>query len=484
MYKHLLRPLLFKIAPETIHHLIVGMLRIIHYIPGGRLLMRACFTVRHPSLEREVFGLRFPNPIGLAAGFDKDAEVYDEIAALGFGFVEVGTITPKPQPGNPRPRLFRLPKDQALINRMGFNNHGLENAVRNLRRRNWYDPYRHKPTTLLGGNLGKNTLTPNEAAPADYLRLFRRLYEYVNYFVINVSCPNVANLAHLQDKDNLHQILRGLVEFRRGQNQYRPILLKISPDLTQAQIDDMIDVMMECGIDGIVATNTTTSREGLQTSPEVIEHIGKGGLSGKPLTKRSLEIVRYIHEKTQGNFPIIGVGGIMTPDDALAMLDAGACLIQVYTGFIYNGPGFVRKICKRLKQRAEQAATIQEAKTTKAPETQRTEAAESEATLSSQATKTTEMHASTGTTGTVDALPSEGTDATAVSEKPTEIPQTSKSPMADTSLAIEATNTPAETSNTSGEPTSTALTPEPSAPEAPEAPDPTQPTPTDHKPEA
>jgi len=367
MYKHLLRPLLFKIAPETIHHLIVWMMRIIHYIPGGRWLMRACFTVRHPSLEREVFGLRFPNPVGLAAGFDKNAEVYDEIAALGFGFVEVGTITPKPQPGNPRPRLFRLPKDQALINRMGFNNHGLENAVRNLRRRTWYDPYRHKTSTLLGGNLGKNTLTPNEAAPADYLRLFRRLYEYVNYFVINVSCPNVANLAHLQDKDNLRQILRGLVDFRRGQNQYRPILLKISPDLNNAQIDDMIEVMMECGIDGIVATNTTTSREGLQTPTEALEHIGKGGLSGKPLTRRSVEIVRYIHEKTQGSFPIIGVGGIMTPDDALAMLDAGASLIQVYTGFIYNGPAFVRKICKRLKQRAEQSVAPTASKQVQTP---------------------------------------------------------------------------------------------------------------------
>lgn len=360
MYKHLLRPLLFKIAPETIHHLIVWMMRIIHYVPGGRLLMRAYFTLRHPSLEREVFGLRFPNPVGLAAGFDKDAEVYDEIAALGFGFVEVGTVTPKPQPGNPRPRLFRLPLDQALVNRMGFNNHGQENAVNNLRRRSWYAPCRrHRRPTLLGGNLGKNTLTPNEAAPADYLKLFRSLYEYVNYFVINVSCPNVANLANLQDKENLRTILRGLVEFRRGQNQYRPILLKISPDLNFEQIDDMIAVMMECGIDGIVATNTTTSRAGLKTPAETVERIGKGGLSGGPLTQRSLEVVRYVHQKTQGNFPIIGVGGIMTPEDAIAMLDAGASLVQVYTGFIYNGPAFVKKICKRLKQRAEQQAAAE-----------------------------------------------------------------------------------------------------------------------------
>lgn len=214
--------------------------------------------------------------------------------SLGFGFTEIGTVTPKPQPGNPRPRLFRLPKDLALINRMGFNNHGMENAVRNLRYR--------RPHQIIGGNLGKNTLTPNEAAPADYLRLFRALYEYVDYFVINVSCPNVANLTSLQDKNNLNEILRGLIEFRRGQNQYRPILLKISPDLTTEQIDDMISVLIESGLDGIVATNTTTHRDGLQTDPETVASIGKGGLSGAPLTKRSIEVVRYIHKKTEGLF--------------------------------------------------------------------------------------------------------------------------------------------------------------------------------------
>lgn len=348
MYKKIIRPLLFRIPPEAIHHAIVALLRIVHYIPGARLLLRPVFCLRHPSLEREVFGIRFPNPVGIAAGFDKDAEVFEELYSLGFGFTEVGTVTPKGQPGNPKPRLFRLPLDKAFINRMGFNNRGMENAVNNLRHR--------RRRRIIGGNLGKNTLTPNEAAPADYLKLFRSMYQYVDYFVINVSCPNVANLASLQHKDNLKTILAGLTDFRRGQNQYRPILLKISPDLTNDQIDDMIAVLTECGIDGFVATNTTTSREGLKTDPRVVADIGRGGLSGGPLTKRSLEVVRYIHEKTEGRFPIIGVGGIMTEDDALAMLDAGASLIQIYTGFIYNGPRFVRRICRRLKLEAESKA--------------------------------------------------------------------------------------------------------------------------------
>lgn len=345
MYKKVFQPLLFILPPESIHRIIVHALRTLHYVPGFRSLLRLFCTYRHPSLEREVFGIRFANPIGIAAGFDKDAEVYGELQAMGFGFVEIGTVTPKGQPGNPKPRLFRLPQDHGLVNRMGFNNHGMQNAVRNLRRR--------RQNIIIGGNLGKNTTTPNEQAPADYLQLFRSLYQYVDYFVINVSCPNIANLGHLQDKENLQGILRPLLEFRRGQNQYRPILLKISPDLTDSQIDGMISVLIECGIDGIVATNTTTRRDGLQTPEETVAAIGNGGLSGAPLTARSIEIVRYIHTKTQGRFPIIGVGGIMTEEDAVAMLEAGASLIQIYTGFIYNGPRFVRRICKRLKHEAE-----------------------------------------------------------------------------------------------------------------------------------
>lgn len=341
MYKKIIRPLLFRLQPETIHHLIMGMMKVGRYVPLAKPIMRSMLGYKNPSLEREVFGLKFPNPIGLAAGFDKNAEVYDMIGAMGFGFVEIGTVTPKGQPGNPKPRLFRLEKDEALINRMGFNNQGAQNAVKNLRDRN--------PKLIIGGNIGKNTTTANEDAPADYLMLFRKLYDYVDYFVVNVSCPNVVNLTSLQSKESTIEILRPLKEFRKGQNHYRPILLKISPDLTEAQIDVMIDVVRECKIDGIVATNTTTSREGLVTDAEKVRKIANGGLSGKPLTLRSREMVRYIHTKTQGSLPIIGVGGIMTIQDAQAMLDAGASLVQIYSGFIYEGPKFVKNICKNIK---------------------------------------------------------------------------------------------------------------------------------------
>lgn len=339
MYKFF-RPLLFKLQPETIHHLIVRMLRVLHFVPFARCIMRAIFARRSPALEREVLGLKFPNPIGLAAGFDKDAEVYDMLGALGFGFVEIGTVTPKGQNGNPKPRSFRLPEDGAIINRMGFNNHGTQQAVHNLRHR--------KPGLIVGGNIGKNTLTPNDQAPEDYLKAFRALYDYVDYFVVNVSCPNVACLTALQDKSSTVAILEPLKKFRQGQSDYRPILLKISPDLTLEQVDQMIQVVEECKIDGIVATNTTTSRADLKTDPNRVVEIGNGGLSGRPLTERSREIVRYIHEKTEGRLPIIGVGGVMTVADAEAMLEAGASLVQVYSGFIYEGPGFVKQICKRL----------------------------------------------------------------------------------------------------------------------------------------
>ncbi|MCC8088174.1 MAG: quinone-dependent dihydroorotate dehydrogenase [Rikenellaceae bacterium] len=340
MYNKIIRPLLFKIPPEHIHHIIIGLLKFGHYIPGFKTVLSSMFAVRDKSLEREVFGIKFSNPVGLAAGFDKNAEVYEELGAMGFGFVEVGTVTPKAQPGNPKPRLFRLPKDMALINRMGFNNKGVEAMAKNLRKR--------KRNMVIGGNLGKNTITPNEKAPADYLKDFRLLYDSVDYFVVNISCPNITNLRKLQDKDNIKEILTGLTEFRRGQNEYRPILLKISPDLTFEQIDDTIEVMEECGIDGIVATNTTTSRAALITDSDTVSNLGNGGLSGKPLTERSIEIVRYVHRKTGACFPIIGVGGIMTEEDALAMLEAGASLVQIYTGFVYNGPKFVKNICKRL----------------------------------------------------------------------------------------------------------------------------------------
>lgn len=342
MYKFL-RPILFRIQPETVHHLTVRLLRLLHFVPLARTTLRAIYTCRASGLEREVLGLKFPNPIGLAAGFDKDAEAYDMLGALGFGFVEIGTVTPKPQNGNPKPRCFRLPADRAIINRMGFNNRGIQHAVRNLRHR--------RPGLIVGGNIGKNTLTPNEQAPGDYLKAFRALYDYVDYFVVNVSCPNVASLTALQSKASTVAILEPLKEFRQGQSDYRPILLKISPDLTTEQVDQMIEVVEECKIDGIVATNTTTSREGLATAFARVAEVGRGGLSGGPLTGRSCEMVRYIHRKTEGKLPIIGVGGVMRVEDAEAMLEAGASLVQVYSGLIYEGPGFVKRICKRLAGR-------------------------------------------------------------------------------------------------------------------------------------
>ena len=266
--------------------------------------------------------------------------MYKELLSLGFGFTEIGTVTPKAQPGNPRPRLFRLPEDNALINRMGFNNQGMENAVRNLRHR--------RPHQIIGGNLGKNTQTRNEDAPADYLRLFRNLYQYVDYFIINVSCPNVANLTSLQDKNNLNLILRGLIDFRRGQNQYRPILLKISPDLPDPLIDEVTDLMLSTPLDGIVAVNGTFSRKGLETDEETLDEIGSGRLSGAPLTQRAIEVVRRIHRRSHGAYPIIGVGGLMNARDVKAMLAAGASLVQLYTGYIYEGPSLVKEICRAL----------------------------------------------------------------------------------------------------------------------------------------
>lgn len=303
--------------------------------------MRLLFRINNPILEREVFGLKFPNPVGIPAGFDKDAEIYNELYNFGFGFVEIGTIPPKAQSGNPKPRVFRVVNDQAIINRMGFPSKGVKYCVKNLKKGK-------KHNYILAGNIGKNSATPNDAATDDYLASFRALYDYVDFFVVNLSCPNVKDLTKLQDTKSQTEILEDLTNFRRGQNDYCPILVKISPDLTKEQIDATIEVIKKTNIDGIVATNTTTSREGLTISQGKIDAIANGGMSGATLTKKAIETVRYIHESTDGVFPIIGVGGIMSVEDAVAMLNAGASLIQVYTGFIYNGPRFARQICKEL----------------------------------------------------------------------------------------------------------------------------------------
>lgn len=298
------------------------------------------FSIRHQSLRRNLFGIDFPNPVGLAAGLDKDACYVDELSALGFGFVEVGTLTPKPQSGNDKPRLFRLKEDAALINRMGFNNKGVEYAKHKLAAR--------KSNIIVGGNIGKNKTTPNENALADYVYCFETLYEYVDYFVVNVSSPNTPNLRELQDKEPLRKILSHLVEKNRLKPKPKPILLKIAPDLSNEQLDDIIELYFEVGIQGIVATNTTIHRDGLRTDPKRIQAIGNGGLSGKPLFNRSTEVVRYIAQRSGGKIPIIAVGGIHSVDDAIEKFKAGASLVQLYTGFIYEGPGLIKKINESL----------------------------------------------------------------------------------------------------------------------------------------
>jgi dihydroorotate dehydrogenase len=306
------------------------------------------YTVSSPKLERKVLGIKFKNPVGMAAGFDKNAEVYNELSDLGFGFVEIGTVTRKAQKGNAKPRLFRLCKDKAIINRMGFNNNGVEKVLKNMRKK-------RRQGLIIGGNIGKNTDIDNENAPIEYEKTLSRLYNYADYFVINISCPNVANLQDLQTTDYLKKLLGQLTEFRRYRDIYKPMLIKISPDLSFEQIDEILDVIRRIGIDGIVATNTTTSRNNLKTGIKEIQRTGAGGLSGSPLTKRALEIISYINKKTDGDLPIIGAGGIMTEDDAINMLNAGARLIQIYTGFIYNGPKFVKRINKRILEECKTA---------------------------------------------------------------------------------------------------------------------------------
>lgn len=339
MYKSVIRPLLFRFDPEKVHHFTFSSITFLNKIPGFSSVLNSAYEVNDPRLEREVFGLKFKNPVGLAAGLDKDAKLYRELAGLGFGFIEIGTLTPKPQEGNPKKRLFRLREDSAIINRMGFNNGGVEAAVERLKK----NP-KGKGHVLIGGNIGKNKVTPNEDAVKDYEICFDALYDYVDYFVVNVSSPNTPNLRELQDKEPLTRLLQTLQDKNNAKPKAKPILLKIAPDLTDEQLLDIIDIVKTTQIAGVIATNTTISREGLKSEAKN----ETGGLSGKPLAKRSTEVIRFLSEKSNKAFPIIGVGGIHTPDDAMEKLEAGASLVQLYTGFIYEGPGLIKAICKKI----------------------------------------------------------------------------------------------------------------------------------------
>ena len=327
--------MLFLFDPEWVHHTVFNLLKVVHRVPGIGSLIRGVYQVKDKRLERKLFGLTFPNPVGLAAGFDKDAKLFQELSNFGFGFIEIGTLTPKPQQGNPKKRLFRLPEDQGLINRMGFNNEGVEDVISRLKKNRG---------VLIGGNIGKNKITPNREAVSDYIECFEALFPFVDYFAVNVSSPNTLNLRELQDKEPLTYLLKTLKNLNDTKSRPKPILLKIAPDLTDEQLLDIIEIIDSVKIDGVIASNTTLSREGL-----ISENKSEtGGLSGKPVGERSTEIIRFLYEKSNNAFPIIGVGGIHSPEDALNKLNAGASLIQLYTGFIYEGPGVIRKINKAI----------------------------------------------------------------------------------------------------------------------------------------
>jgi dihydroorotate dehydrogenase len=339
LYTKLLKPLLFRLAPEQAHHLTVKLLEASLLIPGAASIMRNQYRLEDDRLRRNCFGLDFPNPVGLAAGFDKDGRYFHAMSNLGFGFIEIGTVTPRPQGGNPQPRLFRLPKDEALINRMGFNNEGVDALVERLKR--------GRPEgVVIGGNIGKNKDTPNEQATDDYLICFEKLFPYVDYFVVNVSSPNTPNLRDLQEKEPLTKLLSTLQQRNQQEASPKPILLKIAPDLTDGQLDDIVDIAKTTQLAGIIATNTTISREGLETATTEVSTIGNGGLSGAPLRERATEVIRYLAEHSRGTLPIIGVGGITSGQDAVDKLAAGACLIQVYSGLVYAGPTLVKEICQ------------------------------------------------------------------------------------------------------------------------------------------
>jgi dihydroorotate dehydrogenase len=341
MYEKVLKPLFFLMSAEKAHYFAMALLSIAIRVPGVSFLLKRYFNQSGSGDTVEVCGLKFPNAVGLAAGFDKDARWLRELSVLGFGHVEIGTLTPKPQPGNPQPRLFRLPQDSALLNRMGFNNGGVEAAVERLKRR---------PAGLIvGGNIGRNKITPNEKAVDDYLACFDALHPYVDYFTVNVSSPNTPGLRELQDKEPLAALLRAVVKLNLSKSIQRPVFLKIAPDMTDTQLDDVVDIIISEKVDGVIASNTTISRADLTTPSEKVIDLGAGGVSGAPVRIRSTEVVRYLHKKSGGAFPIIGVGGIDGVEAASEKLKAGATLVQIFSGMIFKGPGLASNIIKGLK---------------------------------------------------------------------------------------------------------------------------------------
>ncbi|WP_067150674.1 quinone-dependent dihydroorotate dehydrogenase [Pseudotamlana agarivorans] len=336
MYKLLLRPLFFLFDPEKIHHFTFSLIKISSKIPGVSAIFRGLYMTEDKRLERQLFGLTFKNPVGLAAGFDKNAVLYNELANFGFGFIEIGTVTPKGQAGNPKKRLFRLKEDQGIINRMGFNNEGLEAAIAQLKK--------NQGKLIIGGNIGKNTSTKPEDYTKDYLECFNALHPYVDYFVLNVSCPNVGSHAKLNDKDYLLELIGAVQKANKTFEKQKPIVLKIAPDLNNVQLDEIIEIVNQTQLDGVIASNTSTDRSGLKATPEQLETIGNGGLSGQPVKDKSTAVIKYLAEKSNKAFPIIGVGGIHSGADALEKLEAGADLVQIYTGFIYEGPSLIKEI--------------------------------------------------------------------------------------------------------------------------------------------
>ncbi|MCI2228008.1 quinone-dependent dihydroorotate dehydrogenase [Polaribacter sp. MSW13] len=343
MYKIIIRPILFLFDPEKVHYFTFSFIRFLSKIPFITSIFRSLYLVNDKKLERKLFGITFKNPVGLAAGFDKNAVLYNELANFGFGFIEIGTVTPKGQVGNPKKRLFRLKKDEGIINRMGFNNDGIEAAINNLKK--------NKGKVIIGGNLGKNTTTKIENYTKDYCEVFTALHSYVDYFVLNVSCPNVGSHAKLNDKDYLIELISAVQKLNNKEEKQKPILLKIAPDLNNLQLDEIIELVAETKIDGVIASNTSTNRDNLKTSKERLQEIGNGGVSGQPIKKQSTKVIKYLADNSNKSFPIIGVGGIHSAEDALEKLNAGADLVQIYTGFIYEGPSLVKKINKAILHR-------------------------------------------------------------------------------------------------------------------------------------